>query len=308
MFFGLLIVKERHNNMIVNIGANPLKNRLNIAVLISLLLLSGCSANANSNLSSDVTIGEVLSSSESNQFPDETTAVDNNITTENENSHSTPSDAIEPSKRDIKKGEVSVDIILPDSGNLETRNGSSSDVNLNRPSSLKGNEVFDGWTQEEVVSQIKDGSVKPDESLTLTAKSIDIGNMENVIYNDVTYVNAGKDSVSIPVTVGGNTNFAILELEISYDTSLLEFDSFLHKDSDVECNCPEAGLICISFVSMDNANADIELCDILFKNISTQSSETALKYNIKDLAAWNADKTDYVDVNHEVINGKIVMF
>lgn len=202
----------------------------------------------------------------------------------------------------------SISIDVSEHGNIETRNGDMSTINLNRPSSMKGNEVFDGWSQEELVSQIMEGSVAKEEELTLTAESIDISNIDNVIYNDVTYVNSGMDSISIPVTVGGNTNFAIMELEISYDTSLLEFESFISKDTDVECNCPEPGLIYISFVSTDNVSADIELCNIQFKNISTEGAETSLKYNIKDLAAWNSDKTDYIDVNHEVINSRIVMF
>lgn len=202
----------------------------------------------------------------------------------------------------------SISIDVSEHGNIETRSGDPSTLNLNRPSSMKGNEVFDGWSQEELVSQIMKGSVAKDDELTLTAESIDISNSDNVIYNDVTYVNSGMDSISIPVTVGGNTNFAIMELEISYDTSLLEFESFISKDTDVECNCPEPGLIYISFVSTDNVSADIELCNIQFKNISTEGAETSLKYNIKDLAAWNTDKTDYINVNHEVINSRIVMF
>lgn len=291
-----------------NIKTKPLKNGLNTLALISLFLLGGCSANANSNSSDDVAIDEAISSSENNQFPDETTVFENNNTATNENSISIPSDTTEPPKKESKKGEISVDIILPDGGNLETRNGDLSDINLNRPSTLKGNEVFDGWAQEEVVSQIKDGTVTPNETLTLTAESIDISDRENVVYNDVTYVNAGKESISIPITIGGNTNFAILELEISYDTSLFEFESFTSKDTDVECNCPEPGLIYVSFVSTDNVSADIELCNIQFKNISAEGTETSLTYNIKDLAAWNSDKTDYIDVNHEVISSRIVMF
>lgn len=225
-----------------------------------------------------------------------------NSKSENSNTHQNNSAESEKNTAD------SISIDVSEHGNIETRSGDMSTINLNRPSSMKGNEVFDGWSQEELVSQIMGGSVAKEDELTLTADSIDISNSDNVIYNDVTYVNSGMDSISIPVTVGGNTNFAIMELEISYDTSLLEFESFTSKDTDVECNCPEPGLIYISFVSTDNVSADIELCNIQFKNICTEGAETSLKYNIKDLAAWNTDKTDYINVNHEVINSRIVMF
>lgn len=278
-------------------------------ILASLaVFFCGCSNNSDtSSLSSTSEINtadsiateastEVLPASETTQ------PAKDNGKSENSTTHQDKSAESEKNTAD------SISIDFSEHGNIETRSGDMSTINLNRPSSMKGNEVFAGWSQDELVSQIMDGSVAKEDELTLTAESIDISNSDNVIYNDVTYVNSGMDSISIPVTVGGNTNFAIMELEISYDTSLLEFESFISKDTDVECNCPEPGLIYVSFVSTDNVSADIELCNIQFKNISAEGAETSLKYNIKDLAAWNADKTDYINVNHEVINSKIVMF
>ena len=257
------------------------KKQFSIGILLTLMVLSGCSSQ---------------NKDDTNIMSDDITTTD--ITTEVEKTEKR-ADVIE---------KLTIEVVLPDGETGETRSGNTSNIDLNRPSTLKWSEVFDGWSQEELVSKIMNGSAIKDNEITLTAESIDIGNCDNVIYNDVTYVNSCMDSISIPITIGGNTNFAILELEISYDTSLLEFESFISKDTDVECNCPEPGLICISFVSTDNVSADIELCNIQFKNISKEGAETSLKYNIKDLVAWNLDKTDYIDVNHEVINSRIVMF
>ena len=203
--------------------------------------------------------------------------------------------------------EGSIRIIVSDDGENESRSGDVSTIDLNRPAFMKGMEVFDGWEQEAQLPQLLDGAAPEDDVPALTPESIDISNSENVLYNDVTYVNPGMEHVSIPVTVGGNPNFSIMELEISYDPSLLEYESFLRKDADAECNCPEPGLICLSFVSTDNVKADIELCDIQFKALSPRGTQTALKYTIKDIAAWNENKTGYIDVPHEVINSRIVM-
>lgn len=278
-------------------------------ILASLaVFFCGCSNNSDtSSLSSTPEINtadSIATEASTEELPVSETTQPAKVNSKSENSNTHQDKSAESEKNTA--GSISIDV--SEHGNIETRSGDPSTLNLNRPSSMKGNEVFDGWSQEELVSQIMGGSVAKEAELTLTAESIDISNSDNVIYNDVTYVNSGVDSVSIPVTVGGNTNFAIMELEISYDTSLLEFESFTSKDTDVECNCPEPGLIYVSFVSTDNVSADIELCNIQFKNISAEGAETSLKYNIKDLAAWNADKTDYINVNHEVINSKIVMF
>lgn len=274
------------------------------ALIMALLVLSGCSnknnqSNTSANDTHSLSSTDTGSSVETDNSAEITTIADSESTTSRK-----PTDE----KKEVQKGEFEIDIVSPDGGGVETRSGSLSDIDLNRPTSLSGTEVFDGWKQEDIIANIRDGSISEDKPLSLTAESIDISNSNNVIYNDVTYVNNGMGSVSIPITVGGNTNFSIIELEISYDVSLLEFESFINKDSDVECNCPEPGVIFISFVSTDNVNADVKLCEIQFKNISAQGSETALKYNIKDIAAWNSDKTGYIEVNHEVINGKIVMF
>lgn len=285
-----------------------IKKQIIFTLSFSIAVLCGCSNGNNQN--ADEVINDQSSITTDGVSTAESISTSENIRNKDDvlPTTNTTTNSTEPEKKESEEGEITLEVILPENGRVETRSGEISNIDLNRPSSLKRTEVFDGWKQEVIVSQIFEGTISNNESLTLTANSIDISNSDNVIYNDVTYVNSGMDSISIPVTVGGNTNFAIMELEISYDTSLLEFESFVSKDTDVECNCPEPGLIYISFVSTDNVSADIELCNIQFKNISAEGAETSLKYNIKDLAAWNTDKTDYINVNYEVINSRIVMF
>lgn len=281
---------------------------VNIMLVSLAVLFGGCSKNGNtSSLSSTTDINT------SNSIVTEVLSEENLLSTTTQPTKSSSQSEISSTQQDNndktrENTAGSIRVTVSDHGKIETRSGDITSINLNRPTSMNGNEIFDGWSQEELVSQIMDGSISNVNELTLTAESIDISNSDNVIYNDVTYINSETGSASIPVSVGGNTNFAIMELEISYDASLLEFESFISKDADVECNCPEPGLIYISFVSTDNVNADIELCNIQFKNISINGAETSLKYNIKDLAAWNSDKTGYIDVNCKVINSKIVMF
>lgn len=88
----------------------------------------------------------------------------------------------------------------------------------------------------------------------LTMESVDISDTENAIYNDTVYVSAESEYVEIPITIGGNANFSILDLEVSFDTKLFTFDSFAYSDDDALCNYNE-GKILISFVSTSNINS-----------------------------------------------------
>ncbi|HAE51987.1 MAG TPA: hypothetical protein DCG30_01870 [Ruminococcus sp.] len=172
--------------------------------------------------------------------------------------------------------------------------------NLNRPAYLKGTEVFIGWEENDTDSDTQDNS--------LTAETENISETENAIFNDTVYVGDNAEYADIPVTIGGNAYFSVLDLEITFDKNIFAFDSFGFTDSDSECNCTDDGKILISFVSTENITADVNLCSIRLKKLSSQPAETNLNYNIKDIAAWNQDFTDYVNVTYKIVNDKIVIY
>ncbi len=184
----------------------------------------------------------------------------------------------------------------------------ASEVNLNRPTELKGTEVFIGWKEDDELSNLSDKSFDTNKDISLTIESKDIGNTENAIYNDTIYTDSECEYVEIPIVVGGNTNFAVLDLEVIFDTKLFSFDSFTYTDVDAVCNCVEDGKIIVSFVSMENIQGDVNICNVKLKNVAKQDVETKLDYNIKDIAAWNNNSTEYVNVKCEVVNDKIVVY
>lgn len=182
------------------------------------------------------------------------------------------------------------------------------DNDFNRPSSINGNEVFIGWKEYDKISKAEENSLKDNEIISLTAQSEDISDTENAIYNDTVYAEKTSEYVIIPVIIGGNTDFSVLELEISFDKNTFAFDSFSYTDEDAICNCTEEGKIFISFVSTSNISGQVNICNIKLKNISFCSADTSLEYNVKDIAKWNDDKTDYIDVSYEIVNNKIVIY
>ncbi len=184
-----------------------------------------------------------------------------------------------------------------------------SDISLKKPSFLSEKEIFTGWKEEAFLSEISDNIPSSDE-LLLTAESIDISSMENVIYNNSIYVNIDEsDEFILPVTIGGITDFAVMDLEVSYDSDILELVEIISDDSDIMINhIKEEEKIIISFVSIENINADVNLCDLKFKILQKNKNATALSYNVKDIVAWSDDKSDYKNVNYNIVNSKIVMY
>lgn len=180
--------------------------------------------------------------------------------------------------------------------------------NLSKPSSINGNEVFVGWKEDDKLSEPYENSSENDGNISLTAESKDISDTINALYNDTIYAEKSSEYITVPVVIGGNTDFSILELEISFDEKIFSFDSFTYTDDDALCNYTEDGKILISFVSTDNISGQVDICDIKFKNIGLCDTDTSLEYNVKDIAKWNDDKTGYIDAEYEIINNKIVMY
>ena len=185
-----------------------------------------------------------------------------------------------------------------------------SDINLNRPDVLRPDEVFLGWKESEIVQQIVDKSVDISSTIEMTVDSMEISDDSNVIYNDSVYVcNDIPTSFSTNISVGGKVDFSVLEMEIEYNSELLEFIEFKNVDPDLICNCvAEESKIYLSFSSVSKINGAIDLFDIIFKTKGTSPADTSLKYTIKDIAAWDESTSDFYNVRHSVVDGKIVMY
>ncbi|MBR5166416.1 MAG: hypothetical protein IKW87_12810 [Ruminococcus sp.] len=203
---------------------------------------------------------------------------------------------------------ITIDFKLSNSDILENNYSTYSEINLNRPSILKGSEVFIGWEEQDVISSIEDNTYQAGEVVSLTVDTIDITNTPNAIYNDTIFSSSSEEFVEIPIIIGGDTNFSILDLEVTFDKEFFSFDSITYSDNDVACNYTDDGKLLISFVSTSNVTADVNLCNVKLKKIKTEEVETKLHYNIKDIAAWNNDCTDYTSVRYEVVNDLIVMY
>lgn len=264
------------------------KIKLTLLLLTTIpLLVCGCNGKSETSSSVESISGEIQNTTKSDTNDE---AADSTISSD-----------------DTTKGNIGVDYVESDEIIQKEHYVSADDINLNRPSTLNGSEVFVGWAEQDVVSQIGNNTINENESISLTMESVDISDTENAIYNDTVYVSAESEYVEIPITIGGNAYFSILDLEVSFDTEMFTFDSFTYTDDDALCNYDE-GKILISFVSTSNIKSDVNLCTLKLKKNTTQSSDAKLDYVVKDIAAWNNASTGYIEVSHTIVNDRIVMY
>lgn len=293
---------------ICNCGDEMKKNHLFVCTM-SLIMVSAFLVGCNKN--EDYSENFVLSESSSDAIEADEISLksdyeetDSQVTNESEESETIQT----TEKRNV---------VNPVKVNVKSSSGSSvdmyeaiSDIDLNRPASILPNQIFTGWAETEIIQQIGEKTVDIADVIDITAESEDISEESNVIYNDAVYVdNDIPVQFSVPIIVGGTTDFCILEAEISYDSKLLEFIELQNPDPDLTYNCnKEAGKIFLSFLSNGNINAELDLCEIVFETKGKELAETSLEYTVKDIASWNETTSDFDEVRHKIINSKIVMY
>ncbi len=132
----------------------------------------------------------------------------------------------------------------------------------------------------------------------------DIREKYNVVFSSTTYV-TNEDEISLNVQIGGVVSFACLELEVTFDNTLLSLDSISNIDSDGVCYYDENNkTIFFAMASAQNINASVDLFTVKFtsKGNTFKNSEVTIK--IIDIAAFD-EKNELISMPSDTINGNI---
>ncbi len=185
---------------------------------------------------------------------------------------------------------------------------SSGGAELKKPAKLGESDVFLGFSEADKVAQI--GDAADGTEFTLTPESVSVRSLPNTVYSNAVYVPHAKGTVfSVPVVIGGKAEFSLLELEISYDSTLFECTGITDADGDAACNHVAANsTVYLSFTATENVQADVGLCTLHFRTKTDEKRSSALKFDVKDIAKWNADRTVYEAVPYETAGGGIVTY
>lgn len=268
--------------------------------------LYGCNDSADTTQDGSNTTEEATMSTQTASVADDSYNSNEEITSTSDNEGNENSQNKEPVNSSDNK--ITINYKLSSENFQEKQYSSNNEVDLNRPSTLKSSEVFVGWEELDVITNLENNTYQPGETVSITPETVDISNTRNAVYNDTVFSSSSEEFVEIPIIIGGDTNYSILDLEVTFDTELFSFDSITYSDEDAVCNYTDDGKLLISFVSTSNVTADVNLCNIKLKKNKLEKAETKLHYTIKDIAAWNDDYTDYATTTYEVVNDLIVMY
>ncbi|MBO4878433.1 MAG: hypothetical protein J5501_10535 [Ruminococcus sp.] len=269
---------------------------------------------------SDIALDSTSSvSEESTSSADDEGTENDSKDTKNSNKNSDASDdGLNENEKPTKKAEVRapdggepivISINTPE-GEFAEEYSTAQDIDLNRPASLGDNEVFTGWKEQKTLNSIENGEPVSGDVILLTPETSDIGGKKNTIYNNAVFTHTGSaNEFSVPVRIGGDAEFCVLDLEIKYDPSVLEFVRFENTDSDAAINYKaEENKILLSFVTRNNIKSDTLLSDIVFKPVTDEYATSQLYYSVSDIALFNSNSDKLEDTEYNITACDIVMY
>ena len=134
----------------------------------------------------------------------------------------------------------------------------------------------------------------------------DIREGDNVVFSSSAYF-APEETISLSVQVGGNVSFASMELQVTFDHSLLKFESVSDVDPDGVCYYDEKSeTIYFAMASAQNINAEVDLFTIQLSVKSQVPEHAELLLEIHDIAAFD-NQNELITTSGSTINGNIFL-
>jgi len=142
-------------------------------------------------------------------------------------------------------------------------------------------------------------------STDITARYTDISQTVNVIAADTVYT-YDTDEFEVLIGIYGKVSFCGLDLEIAYDSSLLEYIEATEIDDYVMLNNAESGIIHANYVSSNNTTGEVAFMTLKFKAKTTQNAETGLQINVNSMYFLD-NSEDLIKAEYQVLQNKIII-
>ena len=155
--------------------------------------------------------------------------------------------------------------------------------------------IFSGWSGN--YSNIT-------QNTDVFAKYTDISQKENVLSADTVYVN-DKSEFNVLVGIYGNVNFCGLDLDIEYDSDILELLEVTDVDDCVIANNGNDGVINMNYVTTDNTTGDVTFMNLKFRSKVETKTETSLLISVNSMYSLVNDVL--TKSNCQVLQNKIII-
>lgn len=147
-----------------------------------------------------------------------------------------------------------------------------------------------------------------DKSLLNIKKDTLIKAVVERINNGINVISLGnsygksKSVVSVPLIIDGDVDICALELNVIFDPNVLTFIESTNEDSGAITNITDKGIY-VSFMSTNNVETTIYMCDLVFEINENLSDSTSITIEVNKCGKIDEDKI--IETKSSTIDGTI---
>lgn len=156
--------------------------------------------------------------------------------------------------------------------------------------------VFNGWIGD--YSNIN-------QNTDIIASYTNISNITNAIYADTVYSLCGSE-FNVLIGICGEVNFCGLDMDVTYDSNLLELIEVADVDDCVIQNSSTNGVIHLNYVTTNNTTGEVTFMNLKFKSKVSTKTETNLQIKINSMYSLDSGES-LTPSEYQVLQNKIII-
>ena len=139
----------------------------------------------------------------------------------------------------------------------------------------------------------------------IVANYVEVSKIKNVISADTVYISRTSE-FNVLIGIYGNVEFCGLDMEIAYDTNLLDLVSSENVDDSVILNDSTDGIIYMNYVTTNNTKGEVEFVTLKFKLKVALKNETSLQMTVNSMYSLDNNNA-FVQSEYQVLQNKIII-
>ena len=156
--------------------------------------------------------------------------------------------------------------------------------------------IFNGWIGD--YSNIT-------QNTDIIASYTNVSNITNAICADTVYSLCGSE-FNVLIGIYGEVKFCGLDMDVTYDSDLLELIEVVDVDDCVIQNSSTNGVIHLNYVTTNNTTGEVTFINLKFKSKVTTKTETNLQINVNSMYSLDNGES-LTPSEYQVLQNKIII-
>lgn len=156
--------------------------------------------------------------------------------------------------------------------------------------------IFNGWIGD--YSNIT-------QNTDIIASYTNVSNIANAICADTVYSLCGSE-FNVLIGIYGEVKFCGLDMDITYDSDLLELIEVVDVDDCVIQNSSTNGVIHLNYVTTTNTTGEVTFINLKFKSKVTTKTETNLQINVNSMYSLDNGES-LTPSKYQVLQNKFII-